>query len=400
MYLGTATGSQVLLPSSDLTTHAVVLGRTGSGKTGLVSVLVEEAVSEGAAAIIFDPKGDLANLAIRPSEDQHLRDWGGDMAHWDSLARFGYSKLHAAHWRARCTIDVYTPGGPKPVNVFPTFAPPACPSQEMAARDVGLMLTAIRGKAKSDDMSDLAMTRALLAHWTRGIAFPIREWPHYLSEGIFEDKFHQDFFGKKQRMTLAKTLLRFLHESGRWVAGPSLDPAAIVAEHRVVILSMRHLDEEARQTFTSAALARVVDYMGKAPSSSGLKLMVVLDEARGYLPPHPANPPAKGPICTLLAQGRASGIGLVIGTQNPMDLDYKALSNVGTWFVGRLRARDCARDLLSELRDRGVEADAVESQPERGFLLLPKSGEKKMLSTRHALSLLRGPMTPEEISRI
>ena len=140
--------------------------------------------------------------------------------------------------------------------------------------------------------------------------------------------------------------------------------------------------------------------MSETGSADYLKLLVCLDEARGYLPPHPYNPPTKEPICTILAQGRAHGIGMLIGTQSPMDLDYKALGNVGTWFVGRLRERDCVRDLAAELSNRGVTPERVSGLQQRRFLLMDKRGKHMELDTRQTFNFLFGPMGPEHIARL
>lgn len=401
MYLGLVNRAHLFMPAADLTTHAVVLGRTGSGKTGLITVLAEDSIGEDASVLVFDPKGDLSNIAIRPAVDEHIREWNMEPSdYWRGLAAFGYDARHADHWRRRCNITIYLPGGNRPVNVFPDFSVPCPVSEDKAARDVKTMLLAIKGDMRPDDVSAVAMTKAVVAHWNRGLPFPLHEWPHYLSSGVFEDTFHTDFFPKKSRLALAKTVLAFLHENGKWLDGPVLDVEQLVKANDMVIMNTRHLTEEQRQAFTAATLARVVDYMNRAPASSKLKLAVILDEARGYLPPYPANPPAKSYLTTLLAQGRAAGIGVVLGTQNPMDIDYKALSNVGTWFIGRLRERDCARDLISELRDRGVDTATIENQPQRGFLLLDKHGKQQQLAVRHAVSLLRGPLTPDEVAKL
>ena len=140
--------------------------------------------------------------------------------------------------------------------------------------------------------------------------------------------------------------------------------------------------------------------MYRAPASNKLRLLVALDEARGYLPPYPHNPPTKSPLCTLLAQGRAQGIGVLVGTQNPNDIDYKALSNVGTWFLGKLRARDCVRDLEAELLARNVDLDLLLNIPQRTFLVLKKDGSSTTTVIRWTYSYLRGPINLDELAQL
>ncbi|MBI3723014.1 hypothetical protein HY251_03525, partial [bacterium] len=150
--------------------------------------------------------------------------------------------------------------------------------------------------------------------------------------------------------------------------------------------------------FSALLLAGLVEWMFRAGSSSRLRAVFAIDEARGYLPPHPHDPPTKRPLATLLSQARAQGLGLIVGTQHPVDLDYKALSNVGTWFLGGLRSRDLKRDLEAELKDRGVEAEVLENLPERSFLALTKDKRARAVRIRFALSYLRGPLESDELS--
>jgi hypothetical protein len=212
----------------------------------------------------------------------------------------------------------------------------------------------------------------------------------------------EEFLPKRRRLRLARTLVGFQHQADRWLAGEELDLHGLVNSPRpeVAVFSMRHLTAEEKFFFTSVMMQRLVEFMFETSSSQKLKLLVVLDEARGYLPSHPYNPPTKQPICTILAQGRAQGLGMLIGTQNPMDLDYKALSNVGTWAVGRLRERDCARDLTTELSERNIEVEDLQELPQRRFLLLDKRGDHNLLDVRWCLNYLRGPLSSQELMQL
>lgn len=386
MYLGLDQKREfVNVRVADLVTHAVVLGRTGSGKTGLIAVLVEEAVTESdAGVIVFDVKGDLANLVNCPTSDDEATSFGMQPTnHWNAVRSFGYDYKHAKHLRESTDFEVVNPDD---IDFVPSFDVPKIISERIAADRVAIALRLVRG-TDTVDVADVAMTRAVLAYWQRGMSFPLREWPHYLTAGVFDDDFHANMFPKRARVALSKGIVCFLHKHGDR-SNKQLDVEKIIGARRVVVLRLAHLTEEARQSVVSSVLLKVVDSMRTASQSDKPRLILVLDEARGFLPPAPFSPSSKPPLALLLAQGRSAGISVILGTQSPMDLDYKALGNIGTWFVGKLRERDCARDLLAELRRRDIDFSLIEDQSQRGFLLLTKDGEHVQLSVRHALSAL------------
>ena len=422
MYLGlNEHGEPIRLPSTDLMTHGVILGRTGSGKTGLTVTLLEEVAASGANAIVFDPKGDLTNIALSLASEDEFARWveGGQNpnevaeAAAAGLAEFGLGLDSIANWRNKVDVVVYAPGktygGGRSINVFPTFNPPTgdmVPPKERAAREVGAVLEAI-GSTGTYDPALVFLTEAVMLSWSRGQAIPVDHWPGILSSPVprlqsFGGMALNDFFPKRDRTKLARKLIGFRHQADRWLNGEKLNLHELskTEKPRISIFTMRHLDEEERHFFTGLMMNRLVDFMFETAASKRLKLLIVLDEARGYLPPYPHNPPTKGPICTILAQGRAQGIGMLIGTQNPMDLDYKALSNVGSWFVGRLRERDCNRDLASELKNRDVEVEQVADMPQRRFLLLDKRGGHELLKVRWCYNYLRGPLGANDLIRL
>jgi len=422
MYLGlNSEGVPICIDPTDLLTHGVILGRTGSGKSGLTIAVLEEVAASGSSAIVFDPKGDLTNLALPLVNPKEFKDWvDPNLDHAElyaqaqrGLAVFGLNFGDVWDWRKAVDIKLFAPGktygGGKPLNVFPTFAPPRradlIPPRESATKSVATVLRAL-GEGHDPYAAPLVyMVKAVMQAWSRNEGLPVEFWPGVLTEpsgalGSFGGMGVEEFFPKKQRLKLARTVIGFHQQAERWLAGPQLDLHGLVAAEKptVFVFSMRHLSEEDRFFFTSIVMQRLVEFMFETAASQKLKLLCVLDEARGYLPPYPKNPPTKDPICTLLAQGRAQGIGMLIGTQNPMDLDYKALSNVGTWFVGRLRERDCARDLLAELKSRGVEAEQVRDLTQRNFLLLDKRGGSHNLQVRWCFSHLRGPLGSAELA--
>lgn len=418
---------KVLLNPDDLVTHGLVVGRTGSGKTGLIHVLIEEAVMSGASVIAIDPKGDLTNLALSfpgltPEEFAPWISAGKtpkeESARWaKGLEATGQELSRVADWHNAANVSIYTPGLARygtSINLLPSFDPPqgnvdSAATRERASHIVSTILSALGIDA--DPMVDpnyVFLTEMLLDAWREGNALPLSQWSGLLvnpPESLQSiDGIHmEDFFSQRERMKLARALIGFRRQAARWLEGPTLDMDAFLktdGRPNLSIFTLRHLNAEDRMMFVSMFLSCLVDWMYHAPASSHLKALCVLDEAAGYLPPHPYNPPTKRPITTLLAQGRAQGLGIVIGTQNPNDLDYKALSNVGTWFLGGLRERDMKRDLDAELSERGVDSSTLLRLPERGFLLLPKEGDAIAMKARWSLSYLRGPIDAEMLSNL
>lgn len=424
MFLGfNRAGEPICLESNDLLTHGVILGRTGSGKTGLTIAMIEEATAEGANVVVFDPKGDLTNLALSLTTPAEFANWVESGAspeaeykrHIKGLSVYGLGEEHIKWWREKVGVRIYAPGktygGGRSINVFPTFEPPCrqgdASTRDQASRAVATVLQALKEGDDPYDPALIYMTEAVMAAWKVDYSLPLNLWPgllttppDYLQE--FGGMKVDDFLPKRRRNRLARTLIGFQHQSERWLAGETFDLHRFVSRDRpqVAVFSMRHLTVEERLFFTSIMMQRLVEFMFETDSSQKLKLLCVLDEARGYLPPHPYNPPTKHPICTILAQGRAQGLGMLIGTQNPMDLDYKALSNVGTWAIGRLRERDCARDLMTELRDRNIDVDSLQDLPQRRFLLLDKAGKHNLLNVRWCYNYLRGPLSGQELLKL
>ena len=424
MLIGTHNNAPFTIDPADLTTHGVILGRTGSGKTGATVTVIEEAVLSGASAIVLDPKGDLTNLALAfpglTAED--YAPWvedGKDPSELAARARqeLGHLAPNVQRWKDSADVTIYAPGktrgGGKAVNVLSSLSSPANLHNEQGVRDhasslVASVLSAIGHTA--DPMTDPAnvfLTDLVINGWKAGKDVGLESWAAALNtppanlrniDGIALE----DFFPKRKRMKIARSIVGFRRQAAKWLDGEGLSIEDYIGtdKPKVSVFTMRHLDEGERQFFAAILLSAIVDYMFRAPASNDLRLLVVLDEARGYLPPYPKNPPTKRPICTLLAQGRAQGIGMLIGTQNPNDMDYKALTNVGTWFLGKLRPRDCARDLKRELADRNVDQGELSSIPQRHFLVLKRSGEHAVTKIRWAYSFLRGPMNGDELLRL
>lgn len=429
LFLGHAVdgNDKFIIDRDDLTTHAVVVGRTGSGKTGLIHVLVEEAVMAGASVIVLDPKGDLTNLSLAfPNlTPQEFAPWvpaGKDPVEesikWKTgILASGQDLERIKLWKDAANLDIYTPGYTKTgrsINMFPGLEPPI--GDDILIREIASnIITSTIGALGIDadpiiDPRCVYLTELLLWSWKRSKTLPMDKWPALIVNPpkgleVFDGIKIEEFFPRRDRLKLASAIVGFRRQAARWLEGPAfkIEDFTMPGEDgrpRVTIFTLRHLNADDRQLFVSMFLSNMVSWMYKAPSSGRLRTLIVLDEASGYLPPQPFNPPTKKPICTLLSQGRAQGLGLVIGSQNPNDLDYKALSNVGTWFLGGLRDRDTKRDLDAILKERDIDNTELLTLPEKSFMALTKDGRGVAINVRWALSYLSGPMDVENLNKL
>lgn len=399
MYLGLdEQNRQIFLPAAELVTHGVVLGRTGSGKTGLLTVLMEGAVAEGASVLAIDVKGDLASLAIQPTNAADLAAFPGlDYdKHLKGLREFGLDASHIAFHRENVETTVLIVG--RDVGVLPAFD---SSTVESVRPNVASVLNIIGIDATSPEgvLVTLLVERAML----EGEAAPVESWPERI--GTASGSMNvvgmplDEFVPPSGRKKLARNIAAFV--ASNHVSGPPLNVSLLLAapKAQVTVLSLRDTPEMERPLVVRLIIERVMEVARKIPAQTALVLMLVLDEARGFLPPYPANPASKDAILEVLAKARAQGVGLVLGTQNPMDLDYKALSNVGTWFLGRLRDRDLERDLASEIEDRGLSEKVAMLAP-RQFVMLTRDGNGQVLRVRHTLTVQRGPLSEEELQRL
>jgi hypothetical protein len=439
----------LLYDARDLTTHAVCLGMTGSGKTGLCVSLLEEAALDGIPSIAIDPKGDLGNLLLtfpsltaeefRPwidaseasskgrTPDEHaaataelwkrgLADWGQD---GDRIRRL----------RESADLALYTPGSRvgRPLSVLRSLAAP--PADQRAASEAleERVASAASGilalvDVEADPLRSrehILLVKLIEAAWAEGQDLDLAELirrvqaPPFARVGVFD---LESFYPAKDRLELAMRLNHLLASPGfaAWTEGEPLEIARLLhtpaGKPRISILSIAHLDDRERMFFVTWLLGEVVAWMRTQPGTQSLRALLYMDEVMGFLPPTAA-PPSKAPMLTLLKQARAFGLGVVLATQNPVDLDYKALSNAGTWLLGRLQTeRDQARVLdglegSAGARGGGFERAAFERQlaglGKRVFLLHSVHQDAPVLfQTRWAMSYLRGPLTLDEIARL
>ncbi len=446
---GAPTDNLILYDAKDLTTHAVLLGMTGSGKTGLALALIEEAAVDGIPSILIDPKGDLGNLllqfpGLRPAD---FRPWvdEADAARkgmdpdtfaaktaetWrHGLAQWGQGPERIQRLKDAVAMTVYTPGNTagRPLQILRSFAapPPAVAQDTSALRD--RILSAVSGLLgllgiEADPVQSrehILISRILAGAWQDGrdldIASLIREIqkPPFEKIGVFD---MESFYPEKDRFKLAMSLNNLLASPGfsAWMEGDPLDAQRLFftpdGKPRVTVLYLAHLSDAERMFFVTLLLTEVLSWMRAQPGTGSLRALLYMDEIFGYFPPT-ANPPSKLPMLTLLKQARAFGLGVVLSTQNPVDLDYKGLSNCGTWFIGRLQTERDKLRVIEGLEgaaagagggfDRAQMERTLAGLGNRVFLMRNvHENDAVVFQTRWAMSYLRGPLTLPQIQKL
>jgi len=437
----------LLYDSRDLTTHGVCIGMTGSGKTGLCISLLEEAAIDGIPALVIDPKGDIGNLALtfpelrpadfRPWVDPGEADrkgmsvddyaaataetWRKGLAEWDEDgARIGRFKEAAE-------VAIYTPGSTsgRPLSILRSFAAPdaallgdATAMRERVSSAVAGLLGLLGIDADPLKSREHILLSAILAQvWGQGRSLDLAgiiqavAKPPFDKVGVFD---LESFMPAKDRNELALRINSLLAAPGfeAWLQGEPLDVQSLLytadGRPRIAVISIAHLGDAERMFVVTLVATELVAWMRRQGGTSSLRAVFYMDEVFGYLPPV-AVPPSKAPLLTLMKQARAFGLGVVLATQNPVDLDYKGLANAGTWLIGRLQTeRDRERvieGLLSTEAAAGLERPALErlmsSLSPRTFLMRNVHDDETVLfRTRWALSYLRGPLTLKEIERL
>ena len=436
----------VLYDSKDLVTHAVCFGMTGSGKTGLCIAMMEEAAIDGVPVLVIDPKGDISNLLLTfpdLSAEEFLPWINEDDARIKGVAPEEYARQQAELWkkglaawgqdesrirRLRDSADfaVYTPGSTAglAVSILKSFAAPGpaiAEDPELLREQVNGTATALLGllgiQADPVQSREHILIATILANaWKQGRDLDLAgliqsvQSPPVSRIGVLD---LESFYPAKERFALSMSLNNLLASPGfeAWLEGEPLDIAGLLhtpqGKPRVSIFSISHLGDAERMFFVSLLLNQTLGWMRAQSGTTSLRAILYMDEIFGYFPPV-ANPPSKQPLLTLLKQARAYGLGVVLATQNPVDLDYKGLSNAGTWFIGRLQTD----------RDRGRVLDGLEGASggtmdrQKMEQILSRLGNRVFLmnnvhedaptvfETRWAMSYLRGPLTRTQIKTL
>jgi hypothetical protein len=434
----------VLYDSKDLVTHALCVGMTGSGKTGLGIAAIEEAAIDGVPVIVIDPKGDLTNLLLtfpnlRPedfapwiNEDEARRagkspdEFAAAQADlWKKgLAEWGEDGARIQRLRDAAEFKLYTPGSTAgiPVSILTSLERPASGDSELWRERVPTVVSSVLAllgisAEPLKSREHILLSTILLSAWEAGESLDFAsliqrvQHPPFTHIGVMDT---DAFFPAQDRFALAMSINALIASPGFdvWTQGEPLDVGAFfrttAGKPRVSIFTIAHLDDGQRMFFVALLLNAIAGWMRTQTGTSSLRAMVYMDEIFGFFPPV-ANPPSKGPLLTLLKQGRAAGVGVVLATQNPVDLDYKGLSNIGTWWLGRLQTdRDKAR-VLDGLEsasdsggfDRGQVDKLLSGLTSRVFVMRNVHDDALTLfQSRWALSYLRGPLGRDEIKKL
>jgi uncharacterized protein DUF87 len=432
------------LDPTDLLTHGLIVGMTGSGKTGLAIVLIEEALRQGIPVLAIDPKGDLPNLLLlfdrldpaqfaawvdpeaARRQGQTPEQAGVEAAaQWTKgLASWGLSAADVADLRRRHEAVVYTPGSRAgvPLGMLQSLDAPtgSFDAQEEDLRDeiagivAGLLgLVGIEADPLRSREAILLGTLIETA-WRKGEGLSLETLIPAVADPPFEKLGAlpvETVYPRRDREALMLALNNLIASPSfeEWREGEPLDIDRMLhaadGRPRLSIISTSHLSDAERLFVTALVLDKVKTWMRRQGGTTQLRALVYMDEIYGYFPPHPANPPTKRPLITLLKQARAQGVGVVLATQNPVDLDYKGLANIGVWLVGKLQTAQDRERLREGLTGAGMAPSAIDTMLDatgkRVFLLHDvHRSAPVLLESRWAMSYLRGPLTREEIGRL
>ncbi|NJC95409.1 MAG: DUF853 family protein [Anaerolineae bacterium] len=442
----TVTDKQVAYDPADLTTHAVVTGMTGSGKTGLSVAMLEEAALSGIPAIIIDPKGDLTNLLLHFPElaPQDFQPWidseqarrsgktpeqaamDAALSWRNGLNEWGINQERLLALKNSAQFAIFTPGSDSgiPVSVLSSLAAPEIPwdeNREVLRERISSTVTALLGLVGYEDIDPLrSREHILLANifenaWSAGRDVDLTELilqtqtPPFDKLGAFPV---DTFFPSKDRMELAMVLNNIMASPAfeTWREGQPMDIGSMLytadGRPRHNIFYLAHLSDAERMFFVTLLLSAVETWMRTQSGATSLRAILYMDEIFGYLPPQ-RNPSSKQPLLRMLKQARAFGLGLLLATQNPVDVDYKALSNAGTWMIGKLQTDQDKQRLLDGLESAagGVSRNdfdkLISSLGKRVFVLHNvHSKQPALFQTRWAMNFLAGPMTRLQIPKL
>ncbi|MGB4710742.1 MAG: DUF87 domain-containing protein [Fuerstiella sp.] len=446
---GETTSQEVHYDAKDLTTHAVCVGMTGSGKTGLCLSLLEEAAIDGIPAICIDPKGDLGNLMltfpgltaaefrpwIDPAEATRkgmtLDEYSASTADmWrKGLEEWGQGSERIQRFRDAANVEIFTPASNagRPITVLKSFDAPGPQTLNDGEAFRERIMSAVSGllallQIDADPISSrehILLSTILEASWKEsknvdmGTLIRSIQAPPFDKVGFMD---LESFYPADQRFKLAMSLNNLLASPSfaAWLEGETLDIQKLMytpeGKPRIAIISIAHLSDQERMFFVTILLNEMLAWMRSQPGTSSLRALLYMDEIFGYFPPT-ANPPSKQPMLTLLKQARAFGLGCVLATQNPVDLDYKGLSNTGTWFLGRLQTERDKMRVLEGLEGAAASAgtkfdkqkmeQTLAGLGSRVFLMNNVHEDQPVIfKTRWALSYLRGPVSRQQIEQL
>lgn len=440
LYIGKNVGdeSRFELDAHDLLTHGLCVGMTGSGKTGLCIDIIEELRLAGTPSIIIDPKGEMTNLLLTfpdfaPADFAPWIDLSSEnqtetkteqgaqsiAGKWrEGLAKDGIEPERIRQMMNNCPASIFTPGSTAgiPLNILSCLETPDTDDAELRAQLIRTAVNALLGliDVRSDPLTGrefILLSNILDYCWERGEVATLDRIIAYVQTppikrlGVFTlDK----FFNEPDRLKFALKLNGLLASPSfeTWRSGHALSVSKLIRSDdgrpRCSVIYLAHLND-AEKMFVIALLAsRILSWSRKQAGTNDLRMLVYVDEAVGLLPPYPANPPAKDSFLMLFKQARAFGVGIFVATQNPMDIDYKAMSNAGIWMIGKLSTQNDQRRIVEGLRGaKGAPENLsalIAGLDKRQFLIRNVHAESaSVIRSRFAMSYLRGPMTKSDL---
>ncbi len=448
-YIGKEKVDERLIPlvykNKQLTTHAAIIGMTGSGKTGLGISLLEEAAIDNIPSIIIDPKGDMGNLLLTFPQlrAKDFEPWIEEQdAINSSMSVTELAQKTASLWENGLLNDfqnkdrieklknsadftIYTPGSTSgvPVSVLASFKAPSKEVlddtdilNQLVNSTVSSLLSLIEIKESNSSKEHILLSSIFMNYYYQGKDLSLEELisnivsPPFKKVGIFD---LDTFFASEDRLKLALKLNSIIANPSfkTWIEGEPLDISKMLYDEngkaKVSIFSISHLNDSQRMFFVSLLLNQMVAWMRRQEGTSSLKALLYMDEIFGYFPPS-KNPPTKQPMLTLLKQARSFGVGVILSTQNPVDLDYKGLSNIGTWFIGRLQTKQDKEKVIDGLTtgansnlDKKELFDLLSKLEKRNFIMKNIHEDTvKVFKTRWVLSYLKGPISKEDIKKL
>ncbi|MGB1226908.1 MAG: helicase HerA domain-containing protein [Poseidonibacter sp.] len=435
----------LIYKNKDLRTHAAIIGMTGSGKTGLGISLLEEAAIDNIPSIIIDPKGDMGNLLLTfPNlKGEDFKPWIEEQdAINNGLSIDEQAQKTAQLWEKGITGDfqskeriaklknsadfsIYTPGSTAgiPISILSSFKAPGKEVLEdhdlltsLVNSTVSSLLSLVDIKNDSSSKENILLSSIFMNAYTKEKDLSLEELitlivtPPFSKVGIFD---LETFFAQEQRLKLALKLNTIIANPSfkNWIEGEPLDISNLLYDEngkaKVSIFSISHLDDAQRMFFVSLLLNQMLSWMRRQEGTSSLKALLYMDEIFGYFPPS-KNPPSKQPMLTLLKQARSFGVGVILSTQNPVDIDYKGLSNIGTWFIGRLQTKQDKEKVIDGLSsasqgtvDKKQLLNTISSLEKRTFIMKNINDDGiKIFKTRWVLSYLKGPISKDDIKKL
>ncbi len=439
-----ATEALTLLKNKNFTTHAAIIGMTGSGKTGLGIGLIEEAAIDNIPAIVIDPKGDMGNLCLTdPKFDpQTFEPWVADEAKakekdpasyaqkiaqmWkEGIESWGQSSSRVEHFKG-VEKTIYTPGSNAGVSVNILSSLETPPPEVMEESDTfasylksttSSLLSLVGVDADPMESKAYILLAQIITYaWLNDEPLSIETLigkiitPPFDKIGVLA---LDDFYGQDARFALATKFNALLANPSfaQWLQGENLDIQKLLYDEngkaKIAIFSIAHLNDNERMFFVTLLLNKYIAWMRRQSGTSALKTLLYMDEIYGFFPPT-KNPPSKEPMLLLLKQARAFGVGVVLSTQNPVDLDYKGLSNIGTWFIGRLQTTQDIERVIDGLGGKVGSSyekkeikELLANLKKRTFFLKSAHLEDiRLFTTRWVLSYLKGPLKRQEIATL